>query len=326
FYFLDFGLRGAIGRHVAYYDAKDDIAGLNRTISTALILLCGAALLTLMGGTILAYAFDYVIKDVPLDRIVEVRHAILIVAVSLSLFFFWRAFDAFLWGLQRFDLLNLVDIPTTLSRLALTVVFVHSSGGLVTLAWITLGTTTVSGLVKMWLSVHERPALRIRPGLFVPRQARELLAFGLWQFVESIASLSCKSFVPAAIGATLGAVAVVPFSLAMRLVEVASQFEMTATGVVAPISTVLHARENLSVQRKLFLTGTQYCTCLSILFAAGFVLLGRETLTLWVGPQFGYASRYLTILALGSLLPIAFGVADSVLIGLSRPGVSALIA
>jgi O-antigen/teichoic acid export membrane protein len=219
----------------------------------------------------------------------------------------------------------LVDIPTTLARLGLTVFLVGNTGGLVTLAWITLGTNTFSGLAKTWLSFRERPAMRIGWRSFTPTHARELMTYGIWQFVESIASLSSKSFIPAAIGGTLGPIAVVPFSLANRLVDTATMFEMTATGVVSPVSTLLHARQNLNVQRQLFILCTQYCSCLGFFFTAGFIFFGSETLTLWVGPNFAYASRYLTILAVGSTLPVAFGVVDSVLIGLSRPRLSAVI-
>ncbi|MEO8163911.1 MAG: oligosaccharide flippase family protein, partial [Betaproteobacteria bacterium] len=324
FQFLDFGMRGAIGRFVAFYQARDDHDGISRTLSTALAMSCGAGLLAFAGGLGLTACFPLLV-DVPDESLLDVRWALLIVSLNLGLFFVSRAFDAVLWGFQRFDLLNLVDIPTSLIRLGLTFALVHHQGGLVSLAWITLLTTVGNGLCKAVLTFRLPSRLLLRVNLIDRANARELLGFGLWQFVTSIANLSKVSLIPAAIAMTLGVGLVVPFSIASRLVTIAGRFMIAATGVLSPLATALHAQENTTRQRRLFLEATRYCCCLAGFFVTGMLLFGRNTIELWVGPDYGIASRYLAILAIGAALPMAAHVSECVLIGVAQPRLLAFV-
>src|ERR1700730_15716486 len=49
FRLLDLGVRGSVGRYVAFYKAKHDRDGVNRTLSTATVILAGVAILALVG-------------------------------------------------------------------------------------------------------------------------------------------------------------------------------------------------------------------------------------------------------------------------------------
>src|SRR5438445_228829 len=135
---LDLGVRGSVGRYVAFYRAKDDREGVNRTLSTATVILSGVAVLAFLGTLILQLVF-FEPFAVSADQVVSVRWALFIVGVNLALTFPLSVFDGTLWAFQRFDVLNRIDIPVHLVRLGLTYYWVGSGGGLVALAWITLG-------------------------------------------------------------------------------------------------------------------------------------------------------------------------------------------
>src|ERR1700693_5009746 len=54
---LDLGVRGSVGRYVAFYKTKDDRDGVNRTLSTAGVILAGVAILALVGTLALQLVF-----------------------------------------------------------------------------------------------------------------------------------------------------------------------------------------------------------------------------------------------------------------------------
>src|SRR5262249_52337937 len=46
---LDLGVRGSVGRNMAFYRAREDRANVNAVLNTALVLLCIPALLSVVG-------------------------------------------------------------------------------------------------------------------------------------------------------------------------------------------------------------------------------------------------------------------------------------
>src|SRR5262249_21995585 len=108
FYLLDFGLRGAVGYFVAYYRGKNDPAGVSRVVCTALVMLGLAGILAFVGIACIAPFMDLV-YTFPADQAADVHHALVVVGATLAVSLVSNAFDAVLWGFQRFDLLNAVD-------------------------------------------------------------------------------------------------------------------------------------------------------------------------------------------------------------------------
>jgi O-antigen/teichoic acid export membrane protein len=91
-----------------------------------------------------------------------------------------------------------------------------------------------------------------------------------------------------------------------------------ATGVFAPVSAMLHARQNIERQRQLFVDGTKFSLALSLFFVALLILLGRTVITLWVGSRQASAALPLAVLALGELLPMSQQITEGVLLGSAR--------
>src|SRR5262249_40780328 len=142
---LDLGIRASVGRHVAFHHSAGARRAVNETLSAAVVVLASvggiAAAAVMLGGPLFFRFFD-----VPLERQVEAGLALKLVAVNLAVWLLANAFDATLWGFQRFDRINVVDIPVSLLRAGLTFTLIGSGGGLAVLAGITLGTTAAAGL------------------------------------------------------------------------------------------------------------------------------------------------------------------------------------
>ncbi len=321
---LDLGVRGTVGRFIAYHQAREDQTAANEMLSSALAILCAVGVLAFL-GVAAAQFFFFQLFEVPLAQHQEVRIALLLVGCQLGLFLVSNAFDATLWGLQRFDILNLIDVPAAVIRAALTFWLVGRGGSLITLALITLGVMAAVGSAKALMSFRENPCLRLRL-TYVKRSAiREILGYGLWNCTTTVTRLARVQMIPLLIGSLLGVGLVTPYAIANRLTTLVASILAAATGVLTPLAAALHAREHHARQRSLFLIGGKFSLALTLFLVTPLVLLGEPLVTLWVGPSLLAAAPALTILALGEILPNSQSVTNGMILAKARHRVLAYL-
>jgi O-antigen/teichoic acid export membrane protein len=314
FSLLDLGIRAAVGRQIAFYKAKGDVEGFNATVNTALVILgaCGtAAMLAMLAITLLFFRM----YDVPAEQANDVRVALLLVGVNLMLWLPLNLFDAMLWAMQRFDLINAVDITGSVLRAGLVFWWVGSGGGLVALAVIQLISLAGMQGVKAAVAVRLDRTLRIGARHLTGGAARGLAGIGFWNSMLAISNVVNGEVGPMIIGVRLGIGPVTPFSIASRLVGYGRDFLIACTGVLTPMAIANHAARNDDHQRRLFVEGSKFCLALTLFCLVTFVVLGRAIIGLWVGPTFEWAWTLLVILAVGEALPMSQWVAYSVILG-----------
>ncbi len=314
---LDLGVRGSVGRYIAYYRARGDSERLSRTLSTAVFLLLGVGTLAALGVLALVPAFPHIF-EVPADRIPEVSLALALVGLNLGLWLIANAFDATLWGCQRFDLLNKVDIPATLLRAGLTFYAVGQGGNLVALALVTIAVTLFSGTIKAVLSFRVARGLRLSPMLFGREAAREVLGYGFWNFCSSIAKITRAQLSPLLIGSLLAVALITPFSVAGRLINYVAMGLAAVTGVLTPLATALHAHDRTDRQSQLFIHGGKYCFAFSLFLTTALAFLGGPLIGLWLGEGLLHAAPLLLILVLGELLPNSQYVTNGIILAAAR--------
>lgn len=315
---LDLGVRGSVGRYIAYYLARGEQRQVNVTLSTAVAILSGVAVLTLV-ATLLVLLVFFHLFDVPAAQVHAARLAIIIVGVNLALTFPVSVFDGVLWGHERFDLLNITDIPIVLLRTVLTIWLVQRPEDIVTLAWITFLTTAGSELAKVALSFWIDPGLRLGIALLDRTAAAQLYGYGFWQFLLQIARQIGGQLGPLVIGGIISVAAVTPYSIASRLIGYLSQFIVAATGVLTPLATALHARSDAHVEQQLYVEGGKWCTSVALLAGVATALLGGPLLELWMGRRFVPAAYpMLLVLTAGELLPMSQWLTYSILLGKAR--------
>jgi len=322
---LDLGLRGSVGRQLAFHRARSDHEATNRTLSSAFAILGSLGILIVLATLIAAGLFDRIFQP-PVDLIDDARLALLIVGLNLAITFPLQVFDGNLWAAQRFDILNLVDIPMTIARVALTFAVVRDASDIVLLATLTLLITAGSGAIKAAVSFRQDPSLRIRPRFVSRDTSRGLFGYGWWSFVLTMARLTKTQLSPILIGAQLGIPFVTPYSIARRLQDYAHRVLWTATGVAVPIATGFHARAEISQQQNLFIEGGKYATVAAIYFVAFFACLGRTLIGLWMGPAFMSASILLLVLSLGEFVQMTQSLTGSIILATARHKVVALVA
>lgn len=314
---FDLGLRGSVGRNVAFYKARNDQPRVNALVCTAFWILCG------LGGLILIATFAlpnlfFAWYDVSLDEQASVRWALWLVGFNLALTFPLTIFDGVLWAFERFDVLNAIDIPMSILRGVFSLVLVMVGGGLVELALVIVAITLATAAFKAIHSFRADPELRIHPRHLEWQAARELFNFGFWQFVLSIGRRISGQIAGPVIGALLGPKLVPLQSVAARLPACTESLVSAATGVLTPVAAGLHATDRHEQQRRMYLEGGKFCTALALFFVIFYLAVGQSLITLWIGPGMESAGELLAILAVGELLPLSQWIGFSVVLGMGR--------
>lgn len=311
---LDLGIRGSVGRYVAFYRAKQDSRAVCEIVNTALAMLLAAGVVGMLGIFAAGYLAPQLIGDeFSPGEFSAIRIAIMLAGVHFALMLPFKVFEGVLWGCERFDHLNLIRVPSDLARGALAAAVVAFHGGLVGLVTVTLAITLLGGVVRAGLAMRDEPALRLRLKHLAPGRIRELFFFGIWNSIRSLASMIPARITPLLVGVLIGVAYVAPLSIAARLLACATALLVAASGVFTPIATALHARNAQKRQRDLLLEGGKYGLAAAGLFLVLFVMLGKPLISLWIGPDFEMAYQLLVVLAIGRCVAMSQVVTRSII-------------
>jgi len=314
---LDLGVRGSIGRFIAFHRGRHDHGAVNEILSTAFAFLCVPAGITVLGTMASALVFFFMF-DVPPEETLDVRTALIIVGVNLAVSFPLSAYDSTLWALQRFDAINVVDIVVVACRTILTFFCISRGCGLVSIAMLMLAATLITGMAKGIIAHRLVPQLAIRARHVRRRRGRELLGYSFWYLLLSMNRMFTSQLSRLLIGSCLGAALVTPFSIAASVIGYGNALLVAWTGVLAPVATAYHAGDQHDRQRRLYLRGSRFCTYFACVMVGGYLFLGHPFLSLWIAKDLGASFSVLVVLAVGELLPMAQSVAGNILLGVAR--------
>jgi O-antigen/teichoic acid export membrane protein len=317
FTFLDLGVRGSVGRQIAFHHSQHNLAAVNKSLSTALAMMGAAAFLGLI-ATLGIQLFFFDLFDVPPELVSSIRLALLLVGVNLSVMLIMNVFDATLWAFQRFDILNAIDISNTIIRIGLTFFLIGRGYGLVGLALITFSSSILSALLKAGCSFWICPGLRVALSNVSLVSAKGLFSYSIWLFSLSINQVIVRRLSPVIIGALLSVALVTPYSIVTRLIGYAVSLFGVSAGVLIPYSAGLTAQRHAREQRTLHLQSGLYSFLFALCCCALLLCLGQSFIALWMGPSITIPYELLLVLVCGELFPLSQNVSNSIILGMAR--------
>jgi O-antigen/teichoic acid export membrane protein len=304
FLVLDIGVSGAIGRLIAAHRGEDDVRAINAVLSTTLILLCGVSVVVFALSFLLRFPFFWLF-EVPEPQKPDIAATLLVMGFGSALYFPPLAAHALLWGYERFDAINFVEIPTVLLRTGLTLWLIQSGSQLVELAWIVVGVSAAGYVARTAACFWIEPRLQLRPSLFSRAIVKDVFSFGIWFSLLTFFRSATPNIAPFVIGHTLGAGPVTTFTIPRMLVSYSSWVMVSATQVAAPKAAVYHFGKNPGAQQALFIEGSRYNWAFTLFFLGGAIFLGYSLLSLWQSAPQPEEYRLLLILMAGELIPLS---------------------
>jgi O-antigen/teichoic acid export membrane protein len=322
---LDFGVRPALGRLIAAHRARGEYAQINLVMSTATAVLLVVCVVVL-GATVIAADVFPRFFSVPSAQTEDVRRAVVLVGITIALTFPTSVFDGFLWGYERFDVINGVDIPAVVIRTMLLVLVAGSRAPLTSFAAVVLLVNLSTAVCKGFCCYRVERNLRLAPHLVEPRLLRSIYSYGFWMSFISWSKTLIPQIAPTFIGYRLGTATVTTFAVARQLVAYTDTFANAATQVMAPRAIAAHATRAEGTQRRLFVEGGKLSYGLALLFFGGLVFLGAPFIHQWQHGLQDAAYPAMLVLCVGQVLPMSQWLTYSVIIGINRHRLLALLA
>jgi O-antigen/teichoic acid export membrane protein len=321
---LDLGIRSSVGRFLARYLALEDDRSANRTLSTAFgILALGGTLALLATVLMVEFFFPSLRVDPQFQSAAKV--ALLITGLNMSCVLPLGVFSSLLVALERFDILSGVTIIGELFRAALIVIFLKLGYGLVAIAAIALliNVAEYSAMVCFARKLH--PTVQLSVKLIDRQTFRELFGFGIYRFIWMVATQLIFYTDSIVIGIFLGAGAITYYAIAGSLINYGRTVVSLVTDTFYPAATRMDARQDFAGLRELLILGTRISLLVSLPLCLGYVFLGKQFITLWMGKQYSVSWIYLVVLTIPQFTGMSQYVSALVLAGMARHKVLAYL-
>ena len=313
---IDIGIRASLGRFINFYLGRDDIPKVNGIISTATVCFSIASLVVLAAAGILATFLDVLFTKLPVELLPDARLAIVLIALNMALTFFVAINAQVLFAVERFDLGRGVMICVLLIRAAGTVLVLSRGGGLVELAVVQLLSNAVGLAAGYVLAKRVFSPLTIRLSLSTASHGRELLAFGLWSFIGSIASQLLYMTDTVVIGILMPTKMITYYAIPLMLIQYGRGFIYNIGSVLRPQTIKASSVEDYEELRYLFNWGAKITLFLGIPLFAGLIFMGTDFMMLWQGHRFQDSRTVLILLAIPQFFVLATRPAGSIIAGL----------
>ncbi len=309
---VDFGFTTSVVRFTAEARGSNDVDRRNRMLSTVMAVYLGLALLAalIVAGVSPFYAALFGIPEAQRDAALPLLWVLAARSIAVSLPF--GMFRAILFGNGRIGLMNLLQAGGTLLYAVSSVAALEMGGGLIGLAWANLAAFAVENVAYAVAAFTTTPDLRISPRRF----DRSMLGSAAWisaaQFVVTVSSLVLLRTDPIIVNAFLPLTAVALYGVALKVAENALMLIKQGVNVLGPLAAEMSGAGRTSEVRTLLVTGARFALAPAAGMAVASLVLGREALSAWVGPDYGEAATVLAILMTSVALLVPQMVASGV--------------
>jgi O-antigen/teichoic acid export membrane protein len=298
---LDLGMRSAMFRYVALFRGGTRREEVDRTFSSALLLVTGtAALICLLSVGVSWFLPRFISLHGTSPRVLS--WLLLLLGISVAVMFPTRMLATYISAHQRWDLYNAAGIANTVTRAIVIVVVLKLGYGILAMAIATVVVAFVSlGQHIVFLLVAD-PHVRVKIGLVTFDRIRELLVFSMRSLLVSVGDYLRFYSDSAVIASVLGVGLVTPFNVVTRLIECFRSVVVAAGGPVLGTMTELDGGHHHEELREMLLRSTRLLALLSILGGVLLLVDGRALLRIWLGEEFLSAYPLLAVLTVGYMI------------------------
>jgi O-antigen/teichoic acid export membrane protein len=315
---LDLGVRGTVTYYVAKFHTQANHENASRLASTAFVIFLILAFFVFAISVIVGIVFSLWFH-VQIYLNTNLQALLMLAGASIGCTLIGGVFGSVLSGLQRLDVVNAIEIGSTILKALLIVVCLEQGKGLIALATIQLISSVLVGLTYAWMSWRLYPQLNVRFVLPDRTNVSLIASFGGYLFLLNVSTYIIMYTDSVVIGAVLSVAMVAFFAIASNLITYSRGFITGVCYSISPWASSLDAQGNREKIELLVLAVPRFATILVLPVILTFVIRGKTFIGLWMGAQFAVPSgKVLQILSLALFFSAANQVATSITIGINR--------
>lgn len=322
FTIFDLGLGRATTKYVAEALGKDEIDKVQQIIWTAVTF---QAVLGLLGGLVLFWITDMLVENIlsiPPDLMGEAKDSFHLLALSVPLVLISSSMSGVLEAAQRFDLLNLVRIPSSILTFILPLIGLYMGLGLPGI--IVLIILARAGTLAVFFALDLRIFPTVREYSISLTRFFHLFSYGGWVMITSIVGPILVYLDRFLIGSLLTIAAVTyytaPYEAVYRILIISSSLSAT-------LFPAFSAMEGVKDRQRLglfFARSAKYVLLICGTIVVFVIVYAKEILQIWLGSDFAIESTTsMQILAFGVLINSLALTPFTLLQGVGRPDLPA---
>jgi O-antigen/teichoic acid export membrane protein len=298
---MDFGIWGTVIKYVAEFQAQENYDEARSLLSTVLYCYVAIAALISLLGIVIAPFLPRLFELSP-EQYTLASQLIVLIGFATGLGIPCMLPLAILRGLQRYDIVNSIDISTTLITSVATVVVLLTGGGVLGLALISIGGLFLSLVAGIWVLRRVAPEVEIQwRGANWP-MARKIFNYSWPLFTRDIATRLQTRTDEITIGVFLPVSAVGSYNIARRLSETTQTLTRQFMKTLLPLASQLHAEDDFPRLRSLYKVGTRFTLAIVLALSSILFVLAGPIMAVWVGSPYAAYAGLVVILTLANLV------------------------
>ncbi|MEE1198585.1 MAG: oligosaccharide flippase family protein [Acutalibacteraceae bacterium] len=288
-FMLDFGLGSAVSRFVSKYRAESNQEAINSIIGVIYKLYMAIDIVILCVLTGVYFFLDVIYVKLTPAELEQFRTLYLMVAAFNLISFPLSPLNGLLNAYEKFIQLKICDLLHKLFTVGLVVVALSVS----TSVTMVVAANVASGLITLLLKfiiVKQKVPVRVNFKAGGKELYKSLFGFTAWTTVISLMQRFTHSFAPSVLGMTASAVEIAIYSPAVVLEGYYYLLATAVNGLFLPrVSRFIAEGKEDEILKLMIKVGKYQIVVLGLIFI-GFLCVGQDFMTLWMGPD--YAKTY----------------------------------
>ena len=313
------GMAGALTRYSGLYRAENNFEKLNKAYIAVFIWQTLVALIALAASFALALNIESLV-DLSAHELIEAKWVMILLGGSIAVSMWTSSMRGLLAGYHRWDIQHTLNgLHDFFIAIAILILLSFFDVGLVHLAAVVLIAAILLSLFRYYYVRKICVEVKLNLGSWSFKEAKKMLVFGGKLTLSDLPQLILFQSIAIIIAAASGPVILAVFNRGVALVRICERLIRRTAETYTPIVSSMIGLDKKDRAKEFLIESTCLSMALTLPMIMGLVFLGDFVLELWMGADYRDWSM-LTVMALGSLLPIAFRGPVCVLKGLNAIG------
>ena len=312
---MDLGIGTTVMRYTAKFRAEKKMDEISNFAAMGLIeATIMAAIAGVLSVAIYFYLPTFYSESFTPDEISLARTLFCILAVNIIFVIIENVFNGVITGCNRFVFANGTKLCLLLLRIVANVALLKMWKSAIVLVGITLACSVITMVLQL-LYIRTRLHIRIRLYRWDSSLFKESLGYTLLMFAQTIAVQANGNVDNIVISYVIGPAAVTIYSFGIQLFNMYESLATAFSGLMLPniSKRIADGADDAQLQETVTKVGRMQFAILGAALA-GFICLGREFITLWLGDEF----EDVYVLSLIMMIPVTFTLVQNVCLSILR--------
>lgn len=308
-FLLDFGISSAVSRFVSKYIAEGKQEKVDQLLGVVFKLFMGIAVIISAALIVIYFFIDKIYLSLTPTELERFKVVYIISATySIISFPFATTLNGIMTSYEKFIQMKSCDVANKVITVLLIVIALLAGYGLYALVAINAALNLICFLSK-WIIIKKSTPVKVKIRFWDKGLLKEIFSFSVWVLINSICSRLIMNVCPNILGITSGTMAITIFGFASVIEGYSYTFSSAIDGMFMPrIARITYKEGNMEKILPLMIKVGRFQYHLVGLILIGFVCIGKEFITLWIGKD--YISVYYCAVLL--LLPAPFYLSQQI--------------